>query len=210
MLTVETATSRDVWPQGSNRSPADEAEIMRIAREEISAEAIARSGSGLAKWYVPFALAEELWRQRADQRVEHAQRQEVEEGANAKRIAELERRLNKLTTAWNSFARCLDPDKDDPDGETVLFKAIRGVFLQEMHERRVMRDAGVWDPARRYGSGAAVTHTGQIWVCQVENQGVSPGDGVAWRLMHKSPVADLRHEIRSIVREEIRKRAEAQ
>jgi hypothetical protein len=73
---------------------------------------------------------------------------------------------------------------------------IENVCWELMHEKKVMRDLGVWDDQRRYSPGATVTFRGGAWVCQIANNGVRPGDGSCWRLAVKSDHAALKQAVR--------------
>ena len=90
-------------------------------------------------------------------------------------------------------------------GTPRIITLIENVCRQMLADRKVMRDAGVWDVERQYEPGAAVTYDGAVWACQVQNKGAKPGDGVMWRLMHKTADVQLLKQIRTVVRDEVRK-----
>jgi hypothetical protein len=191
-ITVHSAKPSDIWPDGSGLSAEAEREIIAIARTEISADDVARSGLVFSQWYIPYYLAEGRWRQREVQQAEKKQRVAVTESANARRIARLERRLAATTKDLRLiYETLLSKPEDDPDGELRLFRLIRNIAWSEIVDHKVMRDCGVWDGARLYGPGAAVSAEGALWIAQRETQGERP-PGDAWRLAlktHKSMVA---------------------
>ncbi|ESY69602.1 portal protein [Mesorhizobium sp. LNHC232B00] len=46
--------------------------------------------------------------------------------------------------------------------------------------------AGTWQRQVTYPFGALVTRSGALWHCNVESNGIEPGDGAAWTLCAKS------------------------
>jgi hypothetical protein len=209
MFTVHSAEPADIWPNGSGHSPEVEAEIIRIARTEISADEVARSGLVFAEWYKPFALAEGRWRQRQEQRAEQQRAEDRVENSNARRLAALEQRLArvaKIVDALDQMVFVGPKAKGYSSKEKGPFieRVVEAVVDRIANERRFLRDTGIWDSEKRYGPGAAATFDGALWTCLQENRGVRPGDGVAWRLVHKSDVTELRLLVRDLVREQLR------
>lgn len=206
LITVRTATPAQIWPDGSNLSAQAEDEIIKIARTEISAEDVARSDLVFSQWYIPYHLAEGRWRDRQKQQAEQQKQKQVTENENAKRITMIERRLASTTKSVNLiFDTLLSKPKDDPKGELRLFHLIRNVAWDQLVDRKILRDCGVWDVERIYGPGAACTDRGALWIAQQENSGQRPGEGVCWRLSHKSDLSELRSMTRDIVRDELHK-----
>jgi hypothetical protein len=87
----------------------------------------------------------------------------------------------------------------------AIIRLILNTALGLANERRFMHDTGIWSAERLYGPGSTVTKDGCAWVAQSENQGVEPGKSDSWRLIQKSVDVELRKEIRSVVRDEIRR-----
>jgi hypothetical protein len=217
MLTTRSATPADIWPDGSGLSAKAEREIMAIAGT-ITPEEVAGSGVTLAAWYAPFFLAERRWRQQQEQRTVQQERERVDETDNARRIAKLEARLNKAIDHINANTKknranfealnaiIFGKASKSPDEDPNIIKIISGVCWRMMLDGRVMRDAGVWDDTRQYHPGDTTTCDGLMWAAQVKHKGQRPGDGVAWRLLHKSDIAELKSMIRAAVRDELRKK----
>jgi hypothetical protein len=204
MITLHNAQPSDIWPDGSDLTPEAECEIMALAKA-ISHGDIASSGLVFAEWYKPFYMAEGIWRQRQKQQAERQQQKHVAENDNAKRIARLERRLSKTTkdlaVIWDTL---LAATKDAPK-ELHLFRLIKNIAWKQIVDHKILRDAGIWKSEKLYGPGAAVTHDGQLWVAQQESKAVEPGDGVCWRLTHKSDLSEVRGFVRTAVRDELYK-----
>jgi hypothetical protein len=57
-------------------------------------------------------------------------------------------------------------------------------------ESGALHDAGVWDSAKEYRSGALVSYRGSGWIAKAGSKGVKPGsaDGL-WRLAIKKEIA---------------------
>jgi hypothetical protein len=118
----------------------------------------------------------------------------------SERLATLSERLRRLQDI------VYGPTQDYKDGKPpAIVRIIQSVVLDLANERRFMRDAGIWSAERLYGPGSTVTKDGCAWVAQTENQGVKPGESDFWRLIQKSVDVELRKEVRSIVRDEVRR-----
>jgi hypothetical protein len=124
-----------------------------------------------------------------------------------RQLAQLQKDNKQLKNDVNLLLYLLLGDLDkkvegqEPLQPRIIY-LIENVCWDLMHEKKVMRDFGVWDDERRYGPGATVTFRGAAWVCQTENKGVKPGDGSCWRLAVKSDF--------SIVKQTVRQEIEAQ
>jgi predicted ribonuclease toxin of YeeF-YezG toxin-antitoxin module len=197
-LTIDTAEPRDIWPDGSGYSAADEREIMDLAKR-IPAEDIARSGLVFASWYVPYYLAQDRWQRRQAQQAEQQQKSAADENRNASEIAKLRKKVDSMSAVIDALT-----GRDGP-GEMRIIKLIQDVASELFNERKVLRDAGIWTSEKLYGPGAAATHAGGLWIAQQESRGVMPGDGVCWRLSQKTEVAELRALVRDAVATEVRK-----
>jgi hypothetical protein len=154
--------------------------------------------------------AEILLRDEKERAAKEREREQVEEGANGKKIAALERKIGRLTAIVNELDKLifLGPNGDKGrknDPEPFILRVIKGVAWELLLEKKVMRDAGIWDADKNYATGAAVTHDGVLWTCQQEHKGQRPGDGVCWRLIHKSDIAELKSMVRATVRDELHK-----
>jgi hypothetical protein len=202
MLSVRSARDEDVWPNGDMPPIEMRKEIRRVAIHEVSAEDVA--GSSFSAWYAPYAVAEARVRARLEKQAERQQRVQVEEGANAKRIAALEKRLASIQKSMSAVLDLVGTKADGKSSEPLMFDVIRGLCLEVMFDRKVLRDCGIWDAEREYGPGAAVTHGGALYAAQQQHKGQRPGDGVCWRLTHKTEIAELRSLIRAVLREELK------
>lgn len=116
-LTVYTATPRDVWPDGSGHSREVEDEIMRVAKHEVTAEDVARSGQTFASWYIPYFLAEGIVRQRRETRekLQKLKRQQAPRQPQPQPVAKGSQ--HPSADKWSKWPRHPDLDKikDIPD-----------------------------------------------------------------------------------------------
>jgi hypothetical protein len=119
----------------------------------------------------------------------HVEQLQKSRRTTERRLAEIERFLFRIRP---------DGEQKSPNNLTLV-DVIRAFASEVMHERRVMRDAGVWDPEKLYGTGATVSHAGGGWIAQVESKGVRPGTGESWRLAVKSDTAKLKQAVREEV-----------
>lgn len=130
--------------------------------------------------------------------------QESKVAAQRREVADLERqivRLQKENSKLNKHMKFLDDFicGEECGEKPSLIRFIKTFAWELIHERGVMRDTGPYDNEKLYGRGAAVTHQGGLWVAQAETQGSRPGEGGAWRLTHKTEVAELRRMVRDEV-----------
>jgi hypothetical protein len=70
-------------------------------------------------------------------------------------------------------------------------------------KKGVMQDAGIWREGETYAKGALATHGGSAWVATIENTGMKPGDGAAWRLAAKSDLSELKRQVREEVERQL-------
>jgi hypothetical protein len=89
--------------------------------------------------------------------------------------------------------------------QPAIVRVIRSEASQLLRDAKVLRDVGVWSSDKLYGPGAMTTYQGVAWVAQIESRAQQPGTGAAWRLAAKSVDVELRKQIRSVVRDEMRK-----
>ena len=115
------------------------------------------------------------------------------------RIRALQRKVNQLETD-NKIYRMLF-EHNDGDEEPRLIRVIQNTALELVHQRQIMTYCGTWNAERLYDPGATVSCNGAAWVCQTENTGVRPGDGVCWKLAIKSESS----AVRKLIKEELAK-----
>jgi hypothetical protein len=125
MLTLRSATPKDIWPDGSGHPPDVEDEIIRIARTEITTEDVQRSGLNFASWFVPYHLAEE--RVQARLRAEVNQPAEKAEPAPAA-LPAIATTKHPRADAWSRYPK-FSPIKGDAAENSEL-----EAFRKKWHE----------------------------------------------------------------------------
>ena len=75
----------------------------------------------------------------------------------------------------------------EEDGRTILRRYMKGdqVVKEYRHKFPVILDRGVFDRAKSYEHGDAVSYEGSLWVSQVDNNSAIPGTNSQWRLAVK-------------------------
>lgn len=74
----------------------------------------------------------------------------------------------------------------NPNAAPVEFDGERTFkFFGQEFKVPVILDKGVYDPETKYEKGDSVTHSGSLWIAQVDNPENKPGEGKCWRLAVK-------------------------
>jgi hypothetical protein len=118
---------------------------------------------------------------------------------NAK-IARLQKKVDLLENSY--YGSIEDHNAGKPP---AIVRLILNTVLNLANERKFMRDVGIWSAECLYGPGSTVTSAGCLWICQTQNTGMKPGESSVWRLAQKSVDVELKKEIRSMIRDEIRR-----
>jgi hypothetical protein len=167
----------------------------------------------------------------ASERAVAAQRENSEIAALRAEVAQLRAALGRLQKLYDASVRnangmfgCLSDvlfGKGEGSKEGILDRVIdRIVALEKRQADSVtlpssadiaaatragpaVHDAGIWSTARWYHAGDLVTHHNASWIATIKSRGQKPGDGAAWRLIHKTEQA----HVRRLVREELTARA---
>jgi hypothetical protein len=217
----------EIWPDpGSRPSPAVRAEIRRIAGELEHDEIVQRGGAQFG-WYGKFYVAEELYRKNQNREVREQSelaRLRAEVTALRDELSALKKRSDKnIKTINDSFVCLLDVlfSKEGAKKKGILNRAFDR--LQALEQRPAesvtlpsandiaaatrsgpaMHDAGIWTSEKWYQPGDLVTCSNASWLATIKSRGQKPGEGAAFRLIHKTETA----HVRRMVREELAGRA---
>jgi hypothetical protein len=213
----------EIWPDlGSRPSPAARAEIRRIAGE-LEHDEIVRRGGAQFGWYGKLYVAEEIYRKNQSREAREQSeltRLRAEVTALRDELSALKKRSDKniktINTNFEHLADVLFGNKANEKKGVLDYVIDRLEKLEQRPGESItlpspadiaaatragpaMHDAGIWNVERWYQPGDLTTHANASWVATIKSRGQKPGDGAAWRLLHKTEQA----HVRRLVREEL-------
>jgi hypothetical protein len=181
-ITTRSATPKDIWPTGAPHPEHIRDQIMAAA-QKITQDEITQSGvTGMARWYIPFYLAEGKVLAQQEQRQEQQKRSITVEKVYTDFQAFEKKYYQDVEVINRNFKDLITPsDKDAGEEDTWFEKFVKALAFEMLLETAAVRDRGDWDVERNYGSGALVEHDGAAWICQKEHTGIVPSHGTVWR-----------------------------